>query len=111
MLRPITPLISYYLDYDYIVSVLCKNKDKPKLECNGKCHLAKEIKKINKGIDPNQKAPPLNMKDYPIAPICLNTTSLIKYPFIKKNEVIDAYTENFNNIYLNFIFQPPELFS
>lgn len=42
------PLI--YLDYtvrkDYISKVLCINKDKPDLKCNGKCFLAQKIKQV-----------------------------------------------------------------
>lgn len=36
-----------YLDFelrrDYIASTLCENRLKPKLQCNGKCYLAKRI--------------------------------------------------------------------
>lgn len=34
----------YALNKDYITKTYCINKDKPKLHCNGKCHLAKELK-------------------------------------------------------------------
>ncbi len=41
----ILPLV--YLDFevrrDYIVNYLCVNRDKPALNCNGKCYLAKRI--------------------------------------------------------------------
>ncbi|MDH5475918.1 MAG: hypothetical protein OEX22_09535 [Cyclobacteriaceae bacterium] len=47
------PLI--YLDYsvrkDYIAKVLCINKDKPMLNCNGKCILAQKIKKAQEQED------------------------------------------------------------
>ena len=33
------------VNYEYITTVLCENKDKPKLQCNGKCHLMKELAK------------------------------------------------------------------
>lgn len=36
---------SYILNLDYIVENLCENRDKPELECNGMCHLKKELKK------------------------------------------------------------------
>jgi hypothetical protein len=44
-LRVVFPYISYELNYEYISTVLCINKEKPKLKCNGKCHLSKEIQK------------------------------------------------------------------
>lgn len=38
-------LADYLLNKDYIAKVLCVNRDKPAMQCNGKCHLAKELKK------------------------------------------------------------------
>ena len=40
-------LANYAIDYEYISEVLCINKDKPKSKCNGKCHLAKQLKKAD----------------------------------------------------------------
>ena len=38
-------LISFKIHQEYIAKVLCINKEKPQLQCNGKCHLKKELKK------------------------------------------------------------------
>jgi len=36
--------IAYYeLNIDYIIKTYCVNKEKPKLQCNGKCHLATQL--------------------------------------------------------------------
>jgi hypothetical protein len=43
--KPIFPVMDYAINYDYISKVLCINKDKPELKCNGKCHLMKELAK------------------------------------------------------------------
>ena len=45
MLRPVQPIVEYVLNQDYIAEFLCINKEKPELQCNGKCHLVKEIEK------------------------------------------------------------------
>lgn len=37
-------LIDFKVNQDFIAKVLCINKDKPELQCNGKCHLASQIK-------------------------------------------------------------------
>lgn len=42
-LKPILPVLEYVVFYDYIRNELCVNRDKPELECNGKCHLKKEM--------------------------------------------------------------------
>ena len=37
--------IAYYqVNRDYIARVLCENRDKPDLHCEGKCYLAKKLK-------------------------------------------------------------------
>ncbi len=38
----------YALNKNYLSSVLCENKAKPKLQCQGKCFLKKELKKAEK---------------------------------------------------------------
>ena len=36
--------VAYFqLNIDYIVETYCVNKEKPQLQCNGKCHLAKQL--------------------------------------------------------------------
>ncbi len=44
-ISPYVPYIDYYVNQDFIARELCENKDKPELNCKGKCHLDKEIKK------------------------------------------------------------------
>ena len=43
--KPILPLLDYWVNYKYIANELCENQNKPELECNGKCHLKKELAK------------------------------------------------------------------
>lgn len=41
--RPLIPVADYLMNYDYYAKVLCINQNNPKLHCNGKCRLAKEL--------------------------------------------------------------------
>lgn len=34
----------YHVNKEYIARVLCENRDKPQLHCDGKCYLAKKLK-------------------------------------------------------------------
>lgn len=52
MLKPIFPVIDYVVNYDYIATVLCVNKAKPQMHCNGKCHLMKEMAKESESEKP-----------------------------------------------------------
>lgn len=38
----------YQVNKDFIIENYCVNKEKPELECDGKCHLAKMFKKSEK---------------------------------------------------------------
>ena len=53
--KPFCPLVEYTLNKAYIVQALCENKNKPELQCEGKCHLAKEITKANEAGDKESK--------------------------------------------------------
>lgn len=60
LLKPVFPVVEYIVNYDYIAKVLCENKAKPALKCNGKCHLMKQLAKESeseKPLFPNKKAP------------------------------------------------------
>ena len=52
LLKPALPVIDYVVNYEYITKVLCVNKAKPKLQCNGKCHLKKELAKASESETP-----------------------------------------------------------
>ena len=52
LLKPILPVLEYAINYDYITKTLCVNKAKPKMQCNGKCHLMKELAKASESEKP-----------------------------------------------------------
>lgn len=65
-LKPFFPVIDYAVNYEYISKVLCENKEKPAMHCNGKCHLMKELAKASeteKPISSDKKAPVNTLND------------------------------------------------
>lgn len=83
MVRPILPVVEYYMNYNYISKELCENKDKPYLECNGTCYLEKQMSKIDP-LGQDQKPVsniPINLKDYPIS-----TLDFFSYDFSSQTE-------------------------
>lgn len=88
MVRPLVPIIEYYANYDYIATVLCENRDKPSLECNGKCYLEKQIKKANHdNHDHKSTIPQIDFEKYPVSP-------LDQFSYTLKN-----FDENFTHSY------------
>lgn len=45
LVKPLWPVAEYIMNYDYIKDVLCENKDRPMMNCDGKCYLAKMLAK------------------------------------------------------------------
>ncbi|MEM9649577.1 MAG: hypothetical protein AAF969_13955 [Bacteroidota bacterium] len=45
LIKPLSPVVEYVVNYNYIATVLCVNKAKPQLQCNGKCYLVEQLRK------------------------------------------------------------------
>ena len=41
--KPLGYCIYYLADYEYVARVLCVNQDRPKLNCDGKCYLKRQL--------------------------------------------------------------------
>ncbi len=76
--KPMWPVLDYMANYDYIVNTLCENKDKPELECNGKCHLSKELAKEAGTDDKN----PLNKTIKTEIPQIIISENIEEYVFV-----------------------------
>jgi hypothetical protein len=70
--RDLVTYTSFKINQDFIAMVLCINKEKPKLDCNGKCHLNKELKK-NDSEDRDNK---------------------VNFPIVKSEQKINFYSKN-----------------
>ena len=109
MLRPVLPLIEYYANYDYIAEQLCENRDRPFLECNGKCYVAKEIQKTlpDSPIDSNSKLPKIDFTKYPVTPLDTFAYHLFSMDYNQKKG------ETFNSLkpqeYSSFLLRPPKV--
>lgn len=108
--RPLWPVIEYAVNYNYIVEVLCENKDKPELECDGKCYLSKQLAKQTENVDNN---PFQDTKKIEI-PQFIISEEFAKFNFLPKtdfrlNKVI-GYKPNLKPFQLTTkIFHPPQL--
>lgn len=53
LVKPLWPVVEYIANYDYIANVLCENKDKPELKCDGKCYLSQMLAEESKQSEEN----------------------------------------------------------
>lgn len=110
MVRPLIPIIEYHANYDYIANVLCENKERPYLECNGKCYLEKQLKKAtHNNHDHKSTIPQINFDDYPISPLDQFAYQLKEFKeFTSERLFVQKFT---SQDYYNSIFKPPQLVS
>lgn len=54
--------IWYVSNKAYVAKTLCVNKKKPEMHCNGKCHLAKQLQKLEADEKPSPSRVPVNLK-------------------------------------------------
>lgn len=107
VLRPLVPVVEYAVNYDYIAKVLCINKNRPEIHCNGKCYLSKELAKANDSeSSPFQKLKNSGQKilDTYILPetTAINTTE--RRQFFSFNF---TYETAYSFLFLTHIFKPP----
>lgn len=100
----ITAVYSWYaLDLDSFVEQLCENKDRPQLQCNGKCYLSKMMAENSK-----EEAPSSMMLEW--EPQVFYDASRIILPEV---ELILFHSNNFYYLLqvtdtdLSSVFHPP----
>ncbi|MEM0519199.1 MULTISPECIES: hypothetical protein [Aequorivita] len=111
LIKPLWPVVDYIANYDYIVNVLCENKDKPEMQCNGKCHLSKELAKEAGAEDENpfnNKTSKIEIQQYIIS------EDISEYIFASGNELYDTkiigYRPKLNtSLFTSKILHPPRL--
>lgn len=105
------PVVDYVVNYEYIVNVLCENKDKPEMECNGKCHLSQELAK-EAGAD--EKNPYNSKTSKTEIPQFIISENIIAYSFASESELVSfkniGYKPNLNSsLFTSKILHPPQL--
>jgi hypothetical protein len=102
MLPTLSPwgTIAYFkINRDYIAKVLCKNRQRPELKCDGKCYLAKKLKEQE---DKNDKETSERVHNTPM--IQLFAASVTSYIF-GAPAIIGSLRQNF--FYLVHLYSAP----
>ena len=109
MVRPVVPLVEYGFKYDYFSKVLCINKDKPELQCNGKCQLSKNLKETApvKSDSNTPLIPTINLDDNPITYLHSYKYCLVPSDFSGKIDSNTIENKKCKN-YINSVFRPPQ---
>jgi hypothetical protein len=112
LLKPILPVFEYVINYDYIAKVLCINKDKPKLHCNGKCYLMKELAKNSESENPISTNKKMSSQETVVVffqEIYLLTIAPLY--FHQTKEANSAYSNLYSYKITKSVFHPPTVIS
>jgi hypothetical protein len=95
-------LVDYAINYEYISKVLCENKAKPELQCNGKCHLMKE-----KSLPTDKKGSTSEKEVLYFAEACAYCTSC--KIGMNSLSISSLYLNLYSFLDTNSLFKPPTL--
>jgi hypothetical protein len=103
--------VEYFANYDYIKEELCKNKEKPYLECNGTCYVESLLKSSNLLEDGNSQKTviPETSLFFPIFVLNKIDFSFKEAIFIKKSTIPNFSKQFVINNFINDVFRPPKL--
>lgn len=108
--RPLLPLLDYAVNKDFIAKNLCENRKKPKMNCNGKCHLMKQLKKASNDTFPAQNNASKNSSQEEnithLAPYFNFDATLIETSFDKNYLTYSTFLPKEDH---SDIFHPPQL--
>ncbi|MFC6096849.1 hypothetical protein ACFPVY_09350 [Flavobacterium qiangtangense] len=112
LVKPIVPVFQYVFDYQYISEVLCVNKEKPELQCNGKCHLMKELAKASEDEKPTSSDKKNHHSEVEILFIEeLNTFAIEQNSIVFDNQNTSVYSNLYSHLNCKTFFHPPSFIS
>lgn len=104
MLRVSFTFVYYKLDPIGFIEELCENKDKPELQCNGKCHLKKVAQTTG---DKNEPTKMVNYEELQLFKQDIaEYTIQINFFNLKKESI--SYLNLYNFSYKSSCFHPPQ---
>ena len=98
-------LINFKINQAYIARVLCENKDKPEMKCNGKCQLNKKLKENEQ--QEQQLPPRVKLKEVVLYAEEASESSCQSHSESPSKQIFFADLYLLHG-FLHDVFQPPE---
>ena len=99
--------VNYLVNQAEITKQFCENKDKPKMNCNGKCHLAKQFAKQDKQEKSTSETQKFKVEGTDLTAQITEQLSFV-YPLDARETTKSyAYSEVRSDAHLTEIFHPP----
>lgn len=104
----------YFISYDTIVNELCENKDKPEMQCNGKCYMNKQLAIVD-GVNIDEERIPNSNHSTPekVDTTLIFILSSLFFCVSDQDQREDSKFDNLTNFY-HFLFEyeyftPPKI--
>lgn len=101
-------IVWYQANKDYVADVLCINKDKPELHCNGKCYLKKQLKKVDDNTTNDKEAPAKKTKNQLPEYIASSNQLAIFTTTVETVQHKTFYNNTYYHHHLSSVFHPPQ---
>jgi hypothetical protein len=107
-LKPVLPVVDYVVNFEYISKVLCVNKAKPKMQCNGKCHLMKELAKTSESETPISSSKKIASQEFEVLFFEEIKSFKITSIYFDKNQFLNSnYSDLYSYLNSDSVFRPP----
>lgn len=97
--------VDFKLNQEYIANVLCINRDKPEMQCNGHCVLMQKMNEARDQTSSEENQAPEKLVLETFCDALFEFQTLSRY---FKKEVITACSKKLRSSYLNAVFHPPQ---
>lgn len=97
----------YLAQFNYYAQVLCENKDKPELNCNGKCALMKELAAEKESND--MPRVPQSVLQYELSAFTLLDSAIVFLTRESESRLFQNAINFYAFKWMNSVFNPPEL--
>lgn len=110
----LTYQLYFYQNQREIAAKRCENRSRPQLKCNGKCQLAKQLKKLELDTEialTKKQMPPLKVKTTEWIAISDGKIPFLNYFSVEtiKTKLQIHYTNNYLSLQCTGIFHPPQV--
>ncbi|MAN28331.1 MULTISPECIES: hypothetical protein [Mesonia] len=108
LIKPVFPVVEYAVNYDYISKVLCINKDQPKLKCNGKCYLMRQLAKNASDTEKKSDKETTSKVEFQLLYL-EEITSLALTPLflLQKHQINKEFLQLYEDAFTSTLLDPP----
>jgi hypothetical protein len=103
--------LNFYVNQKEIIRLECENKNRPELKCNGKCYLAKQLKKADENLDMKKSQSENSVKFFKsLQGQFFVATENLEWEWIRLSKKVKFnifYSENTSLEHLVSVFHPP----